>query len=346
MSGFIGRCFASLVLRGVVLMAILFVWNAHAIEPRVVSELKGGVKPYTSSFPRGIYWMDNTRLIFVGAEDQTAATRREDKVRVRRPGLYIWDTTNNSLKRHADVSGSGSFCYADGYVRYVLGRSDKTVLRTGKLGIEKETVFDGPLPSNPGVSFSRLTCKEYRQSDYPKIGRGGVFPLRDGDGYLGLTEPPQNHQHKLGYFRTATSDGIPLPFSRFTNERYLPYFKAYLFQPTDASRKVFLLSLDGSTRVLDIPNGLWMAGTTAYDLTRSGVLMVSHSSATETPRVFRDENRGAFLINGSDVRRIASGRISGFQVSPDGCKVAMAIGLVRPQRRGTLQVLDVCSEIK
>ena len=331
--------------RTLILVSALALSNAYGIEPRVVAELEHDVHLYNPPFPRGLYWMDRVRLIFVGVENRFTEIRYTDKSRVPQPGIYIWNVEANAVQRYADLSSYATFCYADGHVRYAYRRAAKTFLRSGALGSEKEEVFDGPLPNKPGASVSRLSCREYRQSDYPQMGFGGVFPLRDGDGYIGSIQPPKDHQRKLGYFPTPTSQPIPLPFTRFTNERYLPHFKAYLFKPTDVGRKVVVLFLNGTVREFDIPSGLWLEGSTAYDLTRNGLLMVSHSAATATPKVFRDEERGAFLVTGSQVRKIASGYISAFEVSPDGCNVAMEIALVKPPRVA-LQILNVCSDEK
>jgi hypothetical protein len=328
-----------------VLISTFSLSNADAAEPRLVRELKSGVRLYDPPFPRGLYWLDRVRLIFVGVEDRFTEIRYTDKSRVPQPGIYIWNVETETLERYADLSSYANFCYADGYVRYAYRHAGKTILKRGPLGSEKEEVFDGPLKGAPDTSISRLTCREYRQSDYPKSGFGGVFPLRDGDGYIGSLEPKVNHQPKLGYFSIPTAQPIPLPFTRFTNERYLPYFKAYLFKRTDVGRQVVVLFLDGTVREIEIPAGLWLEGSTAFDLSRSGLVMISHSAATETPRVFREENRGAFLVNGDRVEKIASGYISAFEVSPDGCKVAIDIALLKP-RRAALQVLNVCANDK
>lgn len=323
------------------LLALAWTIGAAAADYRV-TELSGSVSPRAPGGLPSIHWMDNERVIFMGVDPQITELREGDGLRVPKPALYIWNHRTNALTRYADLSDASSFCYADGYIRYNFRRDGKSVLRKGFIGKEEELVFEGPFPSEPNIAVNALTCKEYDRRELPSFGVGTAYPLKEGHGYLGAKGKDAAGNPVLMYFASGRHMGIPIPVRKSWSPTYSEYFKSYVFQSMDSQTKLWTLKLDGSVQEVDVPSGLWTSGTVKYGLTREGVFMMSHSAATETRRVFRDENRGGFLVNGGKVERIATGYISGFAVSPDGCKVAMGIGLV--EGRAVVQVIDVCKQ--
>lgn len=104
---------------------------------------------------------------------------------------------------------------------------------------------------------------------------------------------------------------------------------------------MWLLKPDGETKAFDIPAGPWFRGSTGYGLTKKGVFLWSAAVGN-----YDMGDAGGYLMQpGGKPERFIEGYIYSFDVSPDGCKIAMSIALEdKPEYGPEMIMADVCGK--
>lgn len=279
-----------------------------------------------------IAWIDNTQLLFAGSKSAGMDATRTSFEPTK---LYIWNDTTKSVRVYAEDALEKRFCYAHGKISYRL-RVDKAagkqVMREGPIGAEKEIERRFP---QQGVS-SRFTCRTHSVSELvPLPPRGVVAILREGDGYIGLGPTDmkefQTHPLNLALFPAKNnSKPIWLPIRKDEEvggygTGYSEYRRAYVLPPlqlipgrgpgnwpTDEPRVVYLVSAEGQVeRVSLSPTNIFRVPR----LTKSGWIYGGGDFRTA----------GLYLYDGKKATRVEAGGIVEIEVSPDGCKAAVAI---------------------
>lgn len=275
-----------------------------------------------------IAWIDNTQLLFAGSKSAGIDATRTSYDPQR---LYIWNETTKSVRVYADAK---SFCYTNGKISYFVRRdktTEKVIKREGPIGSEKEI----EVAVQKGVS-SKFTCRTHSVSELvPPPPRGVVAILREGDGYIGLGPTDmkefQTYPLNLALFPAKNnSKPIWLPIRKDEEvggygTGYSEYRRAYVLPPlqlipgrgpgnwpTDEPRVVYLVSAEGQVeRVSLSPTNIFRVPR----LTKSGWIYGGGDFRTA----------GLYLYDGKKATRVEAGGIVEIEVSPDGCKAAVAI---------------------
>ena len=329
----------------------------HVIHSKYAAEGQGAM--YRLS------WLDNDRLLFVGQPIAEILVRFEKKATAKRRNLrfYIWNTRTNDVQTYKEVGEWGRFCYDEvgNFIRYLVpGRRD--ALMEGEFGKEREVKIDPAEHTAEGraargVFFHDLTCREYPYA--PKdsgVAERRVFPLHLNHGVLDVW----GTQADARPIKLFTSDyrqkiEIPLPRRGIAPSKiyYSHHRGAYVLSgftappsfsnnwgswPKGVNQPVFLLSPDGKLALGgEIP---WREGARAalaVYFTVKGLVY-----ATGRPQ----ENKGFFLVSGGKAIRLLKAvgprSISAGGVSPDGCKLAVAISMDGANKSGGVKVIDLC----
>jgi hypothetical protein len=103
---------------------------------------------------------------------------------------------------------------------------------------------------------------------------------------------------------------------------------------------MWLLRPDGQATEFDIPAGPWFGGSAGYDITREGVFIYSHALGNQG----NGDAGGYVMANGKTPERVIEGYIYAFGISPNGCNVALSIGLNFGSGRGPEMVMiNLCA---
>src|SRR5690606_15496947 len=98
------------------------------------------------------HWLDNGRVLLRLADRELSDAEITDGVRVikaPRYTLHIWDVHSGEISRYSKDEIIGPVCVADGFVRYVVKRGSRKIIREGPFGAERERE-----PTPPRVSSS------------------------------------------------------------------------------------------------------------------------------------------------------------------------------------------------
>src|SRR5512135_815838 len=318
-----------------------------------------------------LYWIDNDRLLFEGANtsDMNEAVAVKDPHRVERlKKLYVWDAKSQSVRFYAEGS---RLCVSKGTLHYTV-RTDKSagirVKKIGPLGSEKE--ITEPLPTKEELSprgqmarvHEGITCKTHLRSELspPAPQRRRIIVLREGDGYLDagpngtlelIDEIRATGPGHIKLFQPGNPTPIELPITLEQGPgrpAYSEYLGAYFTLPnakgsnpglaTDWPKGVpftiYVLSPTGRTSEFDIPyDGL--VNIFAVEPTKRGWLFGGGN-------IYR--SLGLYLFDRGELRKLDIGSVSEIAVSQDGCLAGVGIQYVHRDKRipRVLRIFNIC----
>lgn len=321
------------------------------------------------ALPRGAFyrlsWIDNDRIFFAGEPIAEVLARFDGKrfIGTAKIRFYIWDTRTNEVATYReDVDPFGSYCYNEyeNWIRYpVPGK--KGVFMEGRLGEERETRYDPSEHTTEArarrqVFYQVQTCREHPYSPQGRgVGSRRVFPLFDAHGVLDVWGRPNdatpirlfsNSYEKLREFELPRRAVVPqnIYFSRYRRAYVLTGYTAppsfantWGSWPKGVDQPVYLLSERGELSVAgEIP---WHEGYRAalgVYLTRKGIV---YADGTAT-------RNGFYLVSGRSavtlLRAPGPKSLDAGGVSPNGCKVSVAISMYGASTAGGLKVIDLC----
>ena len=311
-----------------------------------------------------IYWLDNDRALFPAYANEKRIGP-DGKETWAPPGIFIWDTKNNTYIRHADLQrGPWFLCFHKGFLGYSIDgdmQGEQKVIKAGILGQEVE------LPKN---IFWKLhpelaRCHDPKAEILPEHRSAVVKYLRPQDGYIYVGQPEKpgghaiwlhNQNDRVKFFRSGQADLIALPIlakelnfsSKFS---YSEYATKYLIIPhtwrgRDVSSSIetwpngtpipiYLLSPDGKVETIEIPYGTWQPA--AAFMTRRGLFWVSNDAPSTNSK-----QAGGWLLQDGKITKLFEHLVDGAGVSPDGCKIAYANNDFNPKTAEFVQVIELC----
>lgn len=266
---------------------------------------------------QSVYWLDNERVLFVGYKDRKSSAR-SDGPKIQ---LLEWNTATGQVMSRADLGTHSFLCYARGYVHYHFRNGSNVTMRAGPLG--KETALS---PPGPDARMNPLTCRYYDPQSIEQLVGPGLLPLRDEHGFWGRQE-----DKKSSVYLKRDGDSLvpivvpmhgvvgPIGWSHLMQAYVLRRGETYLSR-TGTTGKLWMLHPSGRTAEFTIPSGVWFAGSTRYGITKEGPFISSHAG-----RGLDIGDAGGYLMRGAIPKRLITGYIHSFEVSPDGCKVALSM---------------------
>jgi hypothetical protein len=318
--------------------------------------------------PDPIYWLDNDRALFPGYANEKRLGPDGKEVWAP-PGLFIWDTKNDRIVRHADLARNFYFCYNEGFVTYTTHTEEDR---------KKWIQYEGWFGSEQALPPGSATNWAHNQSYYaacPKIDpekllrpehrgrRVSAFFLREADGYIYVAtqrSPDEwmvdrhNQDDPVKYYRTGQTEPIELPIlakEMWSQLSYSEFAGKYLLiprtwksrdlrnsiesWPKDLPYKVYLLHPAGNVESIDIPYGTWRPEM-AF-LTRKGLFWVS-SSAPST----NSKQAGGWLLQNGKPVKLFEHLPEGVGVSPDGCKIVYAVNDYNRDTVEFVHLIDLC----
>lgn len=323
--------------------------------------------------PSNIYWIDNNRIIFVGASnderDAHIAAINSDKPHVEK--VYIWDTRGNAISTYAPISRYGGVCFSRGHINFVTEATEKEIVwREGTFGheVEKRASRNHFFPDKVKerrMRTSKLNCREYPMDSYPP--RTDVM-LLEGHGYLGWWIGPnkawkEEKEAPVRYYKDGASPPIELPLKRddirgandLVPPSYAEWANVYLLlggstwhtknehgqRSKDQPYPVYLLTPGtGAVQTTKLPYASWLSGSFGYEYTRKGLVLWSHATSNAGLG-----NAGLYLADPENgYKKIIAAYPRAMTVSPDGCRIAAvlhtkATGVGGP---GPLKLIDLC----
>jgi hypothetical protein len=306
---------------------------------------QSGLLAIGGSVVEAVYWLDNERVLFVGAKPGVFEQLPDGRKPLKQ-FLMQWDTASGKTTTLAELGEYSGLCYDRGYVRYNFRIGDKVTVKAGPLGEESDITESVLRPGREHIRVNRITCREYdERAVHSKYGPG-FLPLREEHGFWGGREDAR--QRKLSvYIRTANDKQEELFVRASGHPRWSEYAGGYvfgrledLFSSTKTTGQVSLLMPNGIAQVFVIPAGPWFAGSVGYGLSSEGPFM--WSSAVDT---YSNGDAGGYLLKDGKPDRFISGYIYAFGVSPDGCKIALNINRNYGSGRGPEMVMaNVCKK--
>lgn len=359
-----------ILLRGALFFVIAsaFACQAMAAKPVVYDT---GYEIVDWTLMPSLYWIDNDRLLFEGANtsDMNEAMATKDPRQVEREKkLFIWDAKTRSVKFYAEGS---RLCVSNGTLHYTV-RTDKSagirVKKIGPLGLEKE--ITEPLPTKEELSprsqmarvFSSITCETHLRSALspPAPQRRRIVVLREGDGYLDagpdgtlelIKEIRATGPGHIKLFQPGNTTPIELPITLEQEPgrpTYSEFLGAYFTLPkakgsnpglaTDWPKglpfTVYVFSRTGQTKSEDIP----------YD----GLVNIYAVQPTRRGWIFGGGNfyrsLGLYLFGNGKLSKLDAGSVSETAVAPNGCLIGVGIQYTHRDKRipRVLRIFDLC----
>jgi hypothetical protein len=308
---------------------------------------------------RQIFWLDNERILYNGYEPHVREIRKSDGRSVPKLGIYILDVRSNQLTRHADAEGF--LCYRSGFIRYLVSydvQSRVAVRREGRFGEEREIVIDmRELPR--GHLLNELTCQYYDATGHATE-TGRRLPLLDKHGVLEYARQEPVAGSAMYPARLYPSNGEPpitLPLNGAAvfapRVRYFEFANVYTVGylppqgqpskwPKDPVHHVFLMGPAGHVTDVPISGGAWSDVTVStFVLTRAGIVLYGG----RLRRHLNPGTTGIYLVQGNRSIKLASGLLHGIGVSPNGCRVAVAMQTYAKTPDPTLvRIVELCGE--
>lgn len=305
-----------------------------------------------------IYWLDNDRVIFIGAKPDDFVEPIAG-LKELRYGLYVWNLSTGIVDRHygKDIA-NGNLCVFQRYVRlsytsdYQRGPVNQNWYSFHGLFGEEEVVrFDQRMREeqrNHERMVNRFTCREYKGSELPTLGYQ-VTPLLEGEF---VSKDQKQRLSEVVHWKYWPLAGAPILLN-MTHEvigvgRYSAFLDGYVlyegprgveFSDT-VVRRSWLMDRKGSIRDFTPPSGPWMRGSTIVAPTKRGLFLLSHA-------VYSGGNgaAGGYLVLGGEPQRVIAGLPTSFDVSADGCRVALAISQWSRDKPVTpwLKVVNLCT---
>lgn len=294
---------------------------------------------------QSVYWIDNERVLFVGGKPGVFDQLPDGRKPIKR-FLMHWDTKSGEIKTLAELSEYNSLCYDRGYVRYGFGTGGKSTVRAGPLGQEVDVTAEVFRPGREHIRINPITCREYdERAVHTKYGHG-FQPLREEHGFWGWRDDAL--QKKLSvYIRTTNDPQQEFLVPAWGHPRWFENARGYVFRRSESifsstrtTGKMWLMKPDGETQEFDIPAGPWFAGSTDYGLTKRGIFMWSAAVGS-----YDNGNAGGYLVRDGKPERFITGYVFAFDVSPDGCKIALSIRLHGVSREDAEMVMaNICGK--
>jgi hypothetical protein len=325
--------------------------NSQVRDVRSHAVIDSGYLGRPGVIQQDIYWLDNERIVFVGAKPGEY-TEQNRGVRFPNYGLYVWDTNARVVKLHHEGSLYSSACVFQRYVWFEFDRSGSRYIFEGLFGketlrrLEKEAIEER---SRHERVLNRYTCREYKRSVLPPLGYR-VEPLLEGE-YV--SRERESRGKEIVHWTYWPRKGSPMLLNMTSEaigiERYAEYLDSYVLREYPRAvvfsdtviRRWWLMNRQGEIRDFSPPTGPWMRGSTYVTPTKKGLFLISHAVAS------RGGNgaAGGYLMGSTGLYRVIEGRPESFDVSPDGCRVAISIsdhGREGPIVR-RIQMLNLCS---
>jgi len=310
-------CISALLLQGI---------RAEAAQPRVTVTATGYevFEPVIS-----IAWVDDNQLLFAGTKLPPDPKQKP----FEGSRIYLWNDATKSARVYAEGK---DFCYSQGKVSVLLRSNNQArnaVYLEGTFGAEKEV--ERPFRSDTEV-YNKFSCRLQKRDEFvPPLPKTHLnLVLREGDGYLTLRPlDPRERQafpRNLTLYKAKIGKAIQLPMTWDEDigsfgTGYSEYLGAYVLPPrlspgsgvtgewpSEQPRVVYLLWADGRAERVSIPP----SGGFAYPRpTKAGWIYGGGHFRTA----------GLYLFDGKSTSKLDTGGISEIEVSPDGCKAAVAI---------------------
>jgi hypothetical protein len=306
-----------------------------------------------------IYWVDNDRALLIGG-------KRDDfvvpvpGVKEQRFHLLLWNPKQKSVVVvHGGDIANGSLCFFGGYLRleytsdYRRPSTDQRwQVLEGSLGKEALRRLDDTALQDlrsRAVEVNPHTCREYERSKLPTLGFRTV-PLLEGDFVS------QEREAKIGevvhwkyWPRNSSPVSLDITPELIGVARYSRYRDSYVLveHPRGVQfgdkvvRPSWLLDRTGKVTPFSPPSGPWMRGSTSVMPTKAGLFLTSHAVDVKG-----NGAAGGYLQSGNTLARIISGVPISFDVSPDGCDIALSIFDYAPRQSSTprIKTIHVCSK--
>jgi hypothetical protein len=325
---------------------------SHGSSNYSISDSQYGAR--ASGARQDVYWLDNDRLVFIGVRP---SERRNLKGAPY--GLFLWDLKTGRITQQDDVRiENADLCVYRGYIRldYTSDYGVPPVSRAwfvlegtwGKLtkALINEQAREESRRNERFLNYH--TCREYKPAELPPKGLR-VYPLlpgefisRDRDAQPGEVVHPKywpRHGSPVTLSLTAHDVGVAR-YSEYLNTYVLDEAPFHFLFGETVVRRSWLLDRDGRTRDFTPPTGPWMRGSTSVAPTRRGLFLVSHAVSGAG-----NGAAGGYLLDGAALKRVVSGLPTSFDVSPNGCRVALPIIQIRPDEPNSpsVTVVDLCS---
>lgn len=306
---------------------------------------------------RGLAWLDDHRLMFVGYTPVRPESPRRLYSDIKDLGIYIWDTESGQVSRYGSEN---SFCYADGWIHMQEAAVDGegpdylrpswVNYRFGPLGKERSstcTVKYGKQFNCPGKLDMSCKPAEYVQSPADKrpLGKESfiVAWLRSGDGVV--VNPIDSRRSSSQEERRIARLG-PLLLINKKHPRGRPIDiqigeGIWNYTYSDYARKYVLVTSrpknnDGSSQkwAADVPQPVYLMDhegqmetvpvpkLAVWQTIFDGLPTRAGLAFNGTPE---RTGGGLFLFDGKQVETLDLGQLHTLAVSRDGCKLAWAI---------------------
>jgi hypothetical protein len=311
-----------------------------------------------------IFWADNETVLFQGHRRSDHHQWKNGPIDARThygPPVYRWTYRTGTVQQYVD-SAKG-FCYRDGKVwyQYEPPKGEPYVV-VGKMGSERrEPPVTLRADDRAGLDFMRCEMSWRIYSDFERrtglkhhhllvlraehgvIDRGPSTRLigRIGDPEFAVKLYGPNSKTGIELWRNIGMRRLPVRFMHFHNDvfgregYYYPFADVYLFYspmreenphhigdwPKHVPYPVYIFKPSGRVETITLPAGPW-ANTAAVALTRRGIYVLSDYLQRDA-RIA--DNSGGFLVRlDASVVQITRGLTKSQEVSPDGCKIALA----------------------
>jgi hypothetical protein len=299
----------------------------------------------------GVVWIDNWRLVVVGAL-ATAADNHENRGQSEK-ALYLWDMQHATYTKLSDLDPDVAFthlCSSGGRIWYVREASVKDnylTYREGTPGFEVESrvplrgdgAFSFENGQTDGYFFNRFSCmiQSTRKTLRPEHRTGWLLKyLRKDDGYLliaqsqdgDISQSEQNSPVQLVRPDGMASISLPIMAKEmaWANLEYSTYTNEYILTPVipssgnshaiswpyDLPRVSYFLRPEGTVHKVNYPLEPHLRDYWGLP-TVQGMFLTG-----DYPYI-----HSAWLYKSDKVTRLFGGTVDAKAVSPDGCKVAM-----------------------
>jgi hypothetical protein len=289
---------------------------------------------------RTIYWIDNSRLVYIGDE------RVQPGKQAGEPSLALlsWEPGKapQVYRKYSDM-----VCYRPGQILYAARDRPATsrVFYQGLPGLEKAVRWS---------RVDRLNCDATYQAPSRSENRA-IVPLRREHGYLhlGALTGAESMENTLVRLKAPDGQVTELPFGR--REMITPEFHQF--------KGAYFVPLAYFDPVQNLSTASWPRGKAKHAFWlwpdgRTERIAIAHDideiHPTRAGNAFRVTGRrgrdGLYIEQPGERKRVARGHVTQLAVSPDGCKLAFAHAPdARKDRWGarnerTLKVADVCEE--